>query len=130
MFLPGGADAITTAFTGTFDGGGYTISNLGHPLFNTVDGGVIKNVILDAVSISGGANTGAIANKVTGTSAKMGSIYNCGVLSGSVSGSGHVGSIVGQLGDSDNDNCYARVINCFSYATVSGGSDLWWYCGL
>ena len=118
-----GADAITTAFTGTFDGGGYTISNLGHPLFNTVDGGVIKNVILDAVSISGGANTGAIANKVTGTSAKMGSVYSCGVLSGNVSGSGYVGSIVGQLGDSDADNCYARVINCFSYATVSGGSD-------
>ena len=118
-----GADAITTAFTGTFDGGGYTISNLGHPLFNTVDGGVVKNVILDAVSISGGANTGAIANKVTGTSAKMGSVYSCGVLSGNVSGSGYVGSIVGQLGDSDNDNCYARVINCFSYATVSGGSD-------
>ena len=118
-----GVAEITTNFTGTFDGGGYTISNLGHPLFNTVDGGVIKNVILDAVSISGGANTGAIANKVTGTSAKMGSVYSCGVLSGNVSGSGYVGSIVGQLGDSDADNCYARVINCFSYATVSGGSD-------
>ena len=118
-----GTNAITTAFTGTFDGNGYTISNLSHPLFNTVDGGVIKNVILDAVSISGGANTGAIANKVTGTSAKMGSVYSCGVLSGNVSGSGYVGSIVGQLGDSDADNCYARVINCFSYATVSGGSD-------
>ena len=118
-----GIGAITKEFTGSFDGGGYTISNLGHALFYTVSGGVVKNVILDDVSISGGTNAGAIANLVTGTSDHIGSIYNCGVLSGSVSGSGYVGSIVGQLGDSNNDNCYARVINCFSYAEVSGGSE-------
>lgn len=119
-----GTDAITTEFTGVFDGGGYTISNLGNALFNSVNGGTVKNVFLDAVSISGGTNAGAIANKVTGTSSKMGSIYNCGVLAGSVSGSGYVGSIVGQLGDSNDDNCYARVINCYSYATVGGGSEV------
>ena len=118
-----GVTSITTEYTGVFDGNGYTISGLGHALFNIVNGGVVKNVILDAVNISSGTNVGAIANKVTGTSAKMGSVYSCGVLSGNVSGSGYVGSIVGQLGDSDADNCYARVINCFSYATVSGGSD-------
>ena len=118
-----GSNAITTEFTGTFDGDGYTISNLGHALFNSVNGGTVKNVMLDVVSISGGTNAGAIANQVTGTSEKLGCIYNCGVLSGSVSGSGYVGGIVGQLGDSNNDdNCYARVINCFSYATISGGS--------
>ena len=120
----GGIDAITTTFTGTFDGSGYTISNLGNALFNSVNGGTVKNVILDAVRISGGTNAGAIANKVIGTSSKKGSVYNCGVLSGSISGSGFVGSIVGQLGDSNNDNCYARVINCYSYATVGGGSDV------
>ena len=119
-----GIAAITTEFTGTFDGNGYTISNLGNALFNSVNGGTVKNVILDAVSISGGTNAGAIANKVIGTSSKKGSVYNCGVLSGSISGSGFVGSIVGQLGDSNNDNCYARVINCYSYATVGGGSDV------
>ena len=117
-----GAAEITTPFTGTFDGDGYTINNLGHALFNAVNGGTVKNVMLDAVSISGGTNVGAIANKVTGTSAQKAAIYNCGVLSGSVSGSDYVGSIVGQLGDSNNDNCYARVINCFSYATIDGGS--------
>jgi hypothetical protein len=119
-----GATEITTPFTGTFDGGCYTISDLGHALFNSVSGGTVKNVILDNVGISGGTNAGAIANKVTGTSNNIGSVYNCGVLSGSVGGSGYVGSIVGQLGDSSNDNCYARVINCFSYATVNGGSDV------
>ena len=119
-----GIAAITSEFTGTFDGNGYTISNLGNALFNSVNGGTVKNVILDAVSISGGTNAGAIANKLIGTSSKRGSIYNCGALSGSISGSGYVGSIVGQLGDSNNDNCYARVINCYSYATVGGGSDV------
>ncbi len=120
-----GTTAITNSFSGTFDGNGYTISNLGNALFNSVNGGTVKNVILDAVSISGGTNAGAIANKLTGTSSKMGSIYNCGVLSGSISGSGYVGSIVGQLGDTDDtNNCYARVINCYSYATVDGGSDV------
>ena len=115
-------------FTGTLDGNSHKITGLSHALFNTINGGTVKNVMLDAVNISGGTNVGAIANEVTGTSGNMASIYNCGVLSGSVSGSGYVGSIVGQLGqlgDSDNgDNCYARVINCFSYATVSGGSDV------
>ena len=125
-----GMDAITTAFTGTFDGNGFTISNLGHALFNSVNGGVVKNVILDNVSISGGTNVGAICNEATGASR----IYNCGILatssttgkdddgydvisscSSSVSGSGYVGGIVGLLDGS------SRVINCFSYANVSGG---------
>lgn len=126
-----GGNAITTAFSGSFEGeanseGVYPkISGLTHALFNTIDGGTVKNVMFDDVNISGGTNAGAIANVVTGTSSKKAAIYNCGVLSGSVSGSKYVGSIVGQLGDSDNnDNCYARVINCFSYAIVSGGSDM------
>ena len=120
-----GAAVITTPFTGTFDGNGYTISNLGHALFNTVSGGTVKNVILDAVGISSGTNVGSIANEAIGTSANKASIYNCGVLSGSISGSGYVGSIVGKLGDdSNNDNSYARVINCYSYATIGGGSSV------
>jgi hypothetical protein len=32
---------------------------------------------------------------------------------------------VGKLGDdSNNDNSYARVINCYSYATIGGGSSV------
>ena len=68
-----GAAVITTPFTGTFDGNGYTISNLGHALFNTVSGGTVKNVILDAVGISSGTNVGSIANEAIGTSANKAS---------------------------------------------------------
>ena len=128
-----GTDAITVAFSGTFDGDGYTISGLGHALFNSVNGGTVKNVILDNVSISGNdeGNAGAICNEATGDTR----IYNCGVLasgstvgkdkdgydkitlcSSSINGSNYAGSIVGLLDGS------ARVINCFSYANVSGGT--------
>lgn len=128
-----GVGAITTAFTGTFDGGLHTISDLGHALFNSVNGGIVKNVILDNVSISGNdnGNAGAICCEATGDTR----IYNCGVLatgstvakdedgydkitlcSSSISGTNYAGSIVGLLDGS------ARVINCFSYANVSGGT--------
>ena len=114
-------------FTGTLDGDMYTISGLSHALFNKINGGTVKNVMLDGVNISEGTNVGAIANEVIGQSDKIACIYNCGVLSGSVSGSGKVGGLVGVLGEqgstaANNDNCYARVINCFSYADIKGGN--------
>ena len=118
-------------FSGTFNGGLFTITGLKRPLFNTINGGTVKNVILDNVTISGGANTGAICNEATGATR----IYNCGVLasnsemetdkdgytkittcSSTVSGSGSVGGIVGLLDGS------SRVINCYSYANITGGN--------
>ena len=113
-----GSSAITRAFTGTLegtakaDGTFYTISNLDHALFNTINGGTVKNVILDDVSVSGSGNVGAIANEATGDSR----IYNCGILSGSVGGQDYVGGLVGLLDGS------SRVINCFSYADITSGS--------
>ena len=114
-------------FTGVLDGDMYTISGLSHALFNKINGGTVKNVMLDGVNITSGTNVGAIANEVIGQSNKKACIYNCGVLSGSVSGSGKVGGLVGVLGqigttDADKANCYARVINCFNYADIKGGN--------
>jgi hypothetical protein len=116
---------ITQDFSGTFDGGLCVLTGLTHALFNKVDGGTVKNVILSDVNIpAGGTNVGAIANEMTGTSDKIACIYNCGVLSGSVNGSGYVGGLVGLLGStSDNDKCYARVINCYNYADIESGSE-------
>jgi len=119
-----GIGAITTTFTGTFDGGGHTISNLSNPLFSTVNGGVVKNVTLINVSISKSEDyVGAIAGIAQGYSR----IYNCGILPNSadfpegthpyVTTTGEcAGGIVGKLeGDS-------RVINCYSYADVSAST--------
>jgi len=119
-----------TDFAGIFDGNFHTISNISAPLFNSLNGGIVKNVILDNVIISSGTNVGAICGEAKGDAR----IYNCGVLatnstvrtdengythitdcSSSVSGSGYVGGIVGKIEGK------ARVINCYSYANITGG---------
>ena len=117
------ADPITQAFSGTFDGGTQPLTGLTHPLFNTVDGGVVKNVSLKGVAISSSADyVGAIAGIAQGYSR----IYNCGILPNdatfpagthpTVTGGTCAGGIVGKL---DGDS---RVINCYSYADVSAST--------
>lgn len=119
-----GVAAITTEFSGTFDGGGYTITGLTNPLFDIVNGGTVKNVTLKGVNISCEADTvGAIASIAKGYSR----IYNCGILPNgadfpdgihpSITTSGKcAGGLVGSLrGDS-------RVINCYSYADVQASN--------
>ena len=109
------ATAITTAFSGTFDGGFHTISGLTSPLFNSISGGTVKNVILEDANIGSGnenGNEGAICHEAEGTA----KIYNCGVLSGSVSGGTNVGGLVGLIKSGSS----VRVVNCYNYADVSG----------
>jgi hypothetical protein len=119
-----GMAAITTEFTGTFDGGSYSISNLSHPLFNIVNGAVVKNVTLKSVAISSSDDyVGAIAGIAQGYSR----IYNCGVLPNDatfpegthptvITTGSCAGGIVGKL---DGDS---RVINCYSFADVSAST--------
>ena len=134
-----GGSEITTPFTGTFeagtdeDGNFYKISGLSHALFNSIDGGTVKNVMLDNVSINVSTNAGAICNEAIGDSR----IFNCGVLatasefeadengytvitscSSTIGGNGYVGGIVGLLDGS------SRVINCFSYAEIVSGTEV------
>ena len=116
-----GVNNITQEFSGSFDGGNCILMGLSNPLFNTVNGGVVKNVTLQGVGISSSAdNVGAIAGVAKGYSR----IYNCGILPNdatfpegthpTVSTSGAcAGGIVGYLQDD------SRVINCYSYADVS-----------
>lgn len=116
-----GSNAVTRTFTGVLDGGNCTISGLSHSLFDVVDGGIVRNVILKGVNINSSAdNIGAI----TGVAQGYSRIYNCGILPDSpdypggthptVSTSGNcAGGLVGSLRDD------SRVVNCFSYADVS-----------
>ena len=119
---------ITQTFTGIFegspkdDGSFYTIEGLRKPLFNTTSNAVIKNVMLKDVRISGSGAKGAI----TATANDYTRIYNCGILPSSnkfenetsdiSSTDGNCGGLVGELNDD------SRVVNCFSYAKISGGS--------
>jgi len=101
-------------FAGTIDGMMRTIS-LDNPLVAYARDAVIKNVMVESASVSGGTdagNVGAIVCEATGDTR----IYNCGINGGSVSGSNYVGGLVGVL------DGYSRVINCYSYADITGGS--------
>jgi len=108
-------------FTGTLDGDMYTISGLSHPLFATATGATIKNVMFSGVGIKQDGQVGAVACVANGATR----IYNVGILDGSVKSTGSstannstdcCGGLVGLL---DGE---ARVINCFSYATIDGGN--------
>jgi len=92
----------------------YRIQNLSVPLFTTLTG-TVKNLVLEDVGITGhSGNTGAIACTANG----IARIYNVGILSGSVGGTAYTGGLVGLLDDK------ARVVNCYSYANISGGTDV------
>ena len=135
--ITGGTPGVST-FSGTLEANidpttkmPYRIKDLSAPLFTTLTG-TVKNLVFENVAITSGdanGNTGAIACNMTGTLTNKAVIYNCGILSGRVSGSGNVGGLVGQLGqgtpastDAEKNNCYARVINCYSFADIEGGS--------
>ena len=110
-----GYDGSNVTFMGSLDGSYYTISGLTKPLFGTIDGGTVKNVMLSGVDISTNGNAGAICNEAKGEA----KIYNCGVLSGKVSGKTNVGGLVGLISSGSK----VRVVNCYNYANVSGTSN-------
>ncbi len=97
-------------FKGTIDGDFNTLE-LSYPLVAYAKDATIKNVILKDVNLTSGTNVGAICNEATGETR----IYNCGVLSGSVSGT-NAGGLVGHIKSGSS----VRVVNCYSYANVSG----------
>ena len=111
-------------FSGTIDGDMITLSGFSHPLVVYANGATIKNVMLKNVQINGSGSVGAIVGVAEGYSL----IYNCGILpsnnkyeneSSYVSSSdGYCGGLVGWLKDD------SRVINCFSYANINGGTDV------
>ena len=97
------------------------ISNLSVPLFTTATDATISNIMLKEVSISQAGYVGAICGTANGATR----IYNCGILptnstatSTSSIGStdSYCGSFVGFLDGT------ARVINCYSYANITGGT--------
>ena len=112
----GNVPANITEFTGWLDGDNHTISDLSAPLFAKMSGAsVVRNLTLQNVSISRSGRVGAIASEAEGNAR----IYNVGILSGSVgSTDDYCGGIVGFLDGS------ARVINCFSYANITGGTSV------
>ena len=125
-WTPIGTD-YDNSYTGTFDGGGHTITGLTVTtndeyagLFGYIgDAGTVKNVVMEGVLIT--SNNGlSRAGGVAGFS--RGTIENCSV-SGSVSGTVNVGGVVGaQWG--------GFITGCSSSATVKGSVDVGGVAGL
>ena len=106
-----------TTFSGVLDGDGHIVSGIDIPLFETLAGGTVRNVNFAEVSISGSrssSNVGTVCSEANGSSR----IYNVGVLDGTVGGTAYTGGLVGLL---DGE---ARVVNCFSYADITGGTNV------
>ena len=118
--------ASISGFTGIFDGDYHVISGLTKPLFTGINNGTVKNVFLRQVHINQSGPVGAITDVANGYTR----IYNCGILPNdntfstrrrqpSLSSSdSYCGGLVGWLKDN------SRVVNCFSYANINGGTDV------
>ena len=105
-------------FKGTIEGNiDYSFDVESAPFIAYAEDAIIKNVIVESASISSG-NADGHAGAIVATASGETRIYNCGVNGGSISGTAYTGGIVGHLQD------YSRVINCYSYATIEGGTDV------
>ena len=114
--------SFDNSYTGTFDGGGHTITGLTITtkdqfvgLFGYLNrAGTVKNVVMEGVQITSHQIYGGSIGGVVGSG--WGTIENCSV-SGSVSGTVYVGGVVGvQIGGS--------ITGCSSSATVKGMVDV------
>ena len=120
-WTPIGTD-YDNAYTGTFDGGGHTITGLTVTTNDKYAGlfgylnraGTVKNVVMKDVQITNNRSWSAFAGGVAGYS--WGTIENCSV-SGSVSGTVYVGGVVGAQID-------GSITGCSSSATVKGTVDV------
>ena len=114
--------SFDNSYTGTFDGGGHTITGLTITtkdqfvgLFGCLNrAGTVKNVVMEGVQITSNQIYGGSIGGVVGYS--WGTIENCSV-SGSVSGTVYVGGVVGAQID-------GSITGCSSSATVKGMVDV------
>ena len=112
-------------YTGTFDGGNYSISNLDAPLFNTTQAAAIKNVHLTGVEITTSSLTklGAIACYVDNADAE---ITNCsaeGTLTttGTTIGKNAECRVGGIIGDTTTAKTVSDLVNKVNINFFSNG---------
>ncbi|MCR8912870.1 T9SS C-terminal target domain-containing protein [Barnesiella sp. ET7] len=161
----GAGDGDAQRFSGTFDGNGFTISNLlakhgddigAHDMsvFGVVDGGTIKNVIFDNITVIGGGRLGIVSGQTRNASYEQIGVINS-TCSNIQTGS-NAGGITGpSAGTTTIINCYtqdctieaespheegaewtgdavggivssgnATIMNCYSTSTVKGKTNI------
>ncbi|MEP0007522.1 MAG: T9SS type A sorting domain-containing protein [Balneola sp.] len=118
---PIGTNTSGKEFSGTFNGNGFTISNLFidrsstnfNGLFGATKNAVLKNIALENVNITGDEYTGALVG------INYSEIRNS-YSTGSVSGYNHTGGLAGAVETWDGST--GLVTNSYSHATVSGSN--------
>ena len=111
----------TDSFDGTFDGGGFTLSNL---TIDRVDDdyigvfgystGTIKDIVLDNTDITGNENVGGLVGQNEGT-------INSSIASGSVVGNTNVGGFVGTNNNGTySDDTWCTPVNADSSLLAVG----------
>ena len=108
----------TTAYEGTFDGGGHTISGLridastaNQGLFSAINGATIRNLKVEGNVTSSKSYVGGIVGKV-----QQGTIENCS-FSGNVRTTLSSGCAGGIAGAAQN---LTRITGCANYGTITG----------
>jgi len=108
-------------FTGSYDGDGFTISNLyiNRPLTDRIglfgyvgDGGTLSRILLQNVNITGDQLTGSLVGGAQGTTSENTvNIQQCG-SSGDVVGASQTGGFIGQYLD------YVNIEQCYTHCDV------------
>lgn len=123
-----GADLDMTGITWTpiaggagktivFDGDNHTISNLNNTLIDKLDG-TVKNLVIDAATVSASATAGILANTVpAGVSA---GISNVQLKNSSITSTAYVGGLLGQT-DGNLTLANSSVSNTNVTGTLAGG---------
>lgn len=87
--------SLEGAFKGTINGNGHKIYNLDKPLFNTLEGATIQNLVLEDVRLNSATSRGTIANEATDTNIKNVHIKNLNITTKSNDTAGIIGNLIG-----------------------------------
>ncbi len=127
-------------FTGVFHGAGHTVANMTRSgeenvgFVNVLKGGMVKELTLKNVSVTGQRNVGALVGWAQAVldpadpgSSAASLVGGCAVVGGTVSGQSNVGGGVGCNGaDADSQlglSTASAVDRCAAHVTVSGDGD-------
>jgi len=127
--------AVSHKFKGSFDGAGntitglkvsnsaYTLNNVG--LFGAMEGGTVKNLTVEADTVSGGDNVGILAGSISGDTI----IYNV-TVSGYISARGDAGGIAGEVvGRKMAKSGTVTIENCFADGVTINSQGSGYYVG-
>lgn len=128
---------MINAYTGTFDGGNYTIDSFTltpaadyFGLFKSVNGGTVKNIIMTNISIAAHAATIDYGSPICGYLYGGGTITNCHTNSGTFNSNGsRDGGICGFANNGTISNCTSGITMTGGGASAYGGIVGYIYAG-